>query len=66
VTLLNLDKPTTDLQAMLLRNQTVEPGEARHLANFRDLLEKMLAVDPERRITIKDALKHPFMVEHLE
>ncbi len=26
-----------------------------------DLLEKMLALDPEKRIRPKDALKHPFL-----
>ena len=28
-----------------------------------DLLKKMLLYDPEERITIEDALKHPYMVE---
>merc|ERR1712070_1049005 len=26
-----------------------------------DLLERMLAFDPERRISVEDALKHPYM-----
>jgi len=29
-------------------------------ASFRDLIGKMTALDPEKRITAKDALLHPF------
>lgn len=30
---------------------------------FADLIEKMTAVDPEKRVTAQDALNHPFLVE---
>ena len=30
-------------------------------AHLADLLEKMLALDPDKRIRPKDALKHPFV-----
>lgn len=29
-----------------------------------DLLEKMLKFDPEKRITIEDALKHPYLIKY--
>ena len=29
---------------------------------FRNLLEQMLALDPQKRITVGDALKHAFMM----
>jgi serine/threonine protein kinase len=29
---------------------------------LRDLLEKMLVLDPAKRITVKEALSHPFVV----
>ena len=28
----------------------------------RDLLSKMLVVDPDKRITVKEALRHPYVV----
>ena len=31
------------------------------LTNLVDLLEKMLHLDPEKRITAKEALRHPFI-----
>lgn len=39
--------------------------DRRKLAQLVDLLERMLALDPDRRITPKDALKHPFIKEPL-
>ena len=32
------------------------------LATFRDLLEKMFALDPDKRITVSQALNHPFIL----
>jgi serine/threonine-protein kinase PRP4 len=37
--------------------------DRRKLAQLADLLERMMALDPDRRITPKDALKHPFIRE---
>lgn len=37
--------------------------ERRKLAQLVDLLERMMALDPDRRITPKDALRHPFVKE---
>ena len=32
------------------------------IQNFVDLLHRMLALDPERRITVKEAFRHPFIL----
>ncbi|XP_040385143.1 serine/threonine-protein kinase PRP4 homolog isoform X2 [Oryza brachyantha] len=38
------------------------PGEdPKMLSNFKDLLEKIFVLDPEKRITISQALSHPFI-----
>ncbi|KAL3501697.1 hypothetical protein ACH5RR_036146 [Cinchona calisaya] len=38
------------------------PGEdPKMLANFKDLLEKIFMLDPDKRITVSQALSHPFI-----
>uniref|UniRef100_A0A0E0JCW7 Serine/threonine-protein kinase PRP4 homolog n=1 Tax=Oryza nivara TaxID=4536 RepID=A0A0E0JCW7_ORYNI len=38
------------------------PGEdPKMLSNFKDLLDKIFVLDPEKRITISQALSHPFI-----
>lgn len=46
--------------AALLAGQS---PDRRKLAQLADLLERMMALDPERRITPKDALRHDFVKE---
>ncbi len=38
-------------------------GDRKKVAQLADLLERMMALDPDKRITPKDALKHPFIKE---
>ncbi|KAJ4710540.1 Protein kinase-like protein [Melia azedarach] len=41
---------------------TASPGEdPKMLANFKDLLEKIFMLDPEKRMTVAQALAHPFI-----
>ena len=36
-------------------------GDKRQVAALSDLLERMMHLDPEKRITPKEALRHPFI-----
>ena len=31
------------------------------LANFKDLLDKIFVLDPDKRLTVSQALNHPFI-----
>ncbi|XP_038693867.1 serine/threonine-protein kinase prpf4B-like isoform X2 [Tripterygium wilfordii] len=43
---------------------TGSPGEdPKMLAGFKDLLDKIFVLDPEKRITVSQALNHPFITE---
>ncbi|OAA35280.1 serine/threonine-protein kinase prp4 [Metarhizium rileyi] len=56
-------KPTRDLRTRLNAASTgMNDIEARHLNHFVDLLEQCLALNPDKRITPSEALKHPFFV----
>lgn len=38
------------------------PGDdLKMLASFKDLLDKIFVLDPEKRITVSQALSHPFI-----
>lgn len=47
--------------AALLAGQA--PDQRAKLAQLVDLLERMLALDPDKRITPREALRHPFICE---
>lgn len=38
------------------------PGEdPKMLANFKELLDKIFVLDPDKRMTVQQALSHPFI-----
>lgn len=56
------EKPTRDIGAMLMAATTTKtPEEIKAVNNLKDLLEKCLTLDPNRRLTAEEALKHPFL-----
>jgi serine/threonine-protein kinase PRP4 len=63
VTTLSTIKQTRDLMSELVGEQDLDKEGMRKLEQLRDLLDKMLALDPSKRITCGDALKHSFIME---
>ncbi|KAI1259626.1 kinase-like protein [Xylariaceae sp. FL1019] len=54
-------KPTRDLRTRLLgASGGMSDAESRDLNHFVDLLERCLALNPDKRVTPSEALKHPF------
>jgi serine/threonine-protein kinase PRP4 len=62
VRMLSINRPTRDLKSRLVRaTKNVTEAEAKELPLFIDLLDRCLALNPEKRLTPTDALKHPFI-----
>ena len=51
------------LGKLLTELRRVTGGDALKAKQLADLLDKMLVLDPDRRLTVRDALKHPFLRE---
>jgi len=62
----NKTTPGKDLRSRLTANtRSMSPAELKEVHHFVDLLEKCLQLDPARRITPNDALRHPF-IQHTQ
>lgn len=61
--LMDFKKPTRDLKSRLVGQHTrgMSDVEVKDLNLFVDFLDRCLALNPERRITPDEALKHPFL-----
>jgi serine/threonine-protein kinase PRP4 len=62
--MINYTAPVKDLKSILIGSGVSKPkneAEKRQVLQLKDLLEKMLVIDHEKRISPKDALNHPFI-----
>ncbi len=63
MTTLTVVKDVRDLETDLIGEQDLDKDGLAKLNQFKDLLDKMTMLDPAKRITCSDAIKHPFIVE---
>ena len=64
----NADTPRTSrryVKCMKRLRETI-PAHNEFMTQFLDLLEKVFVYDPKKRITAKQALKHPWFKETLQ
>ncbi|CAK1551442.1 unnamed protein product [Leptosia nina] len=58
---------TRDLHKELKRSRKdMTTGEVKKIGQLKDLLDKMLMLDPSQRISVSDCLRHPFVREEIE
>lgn len=57
--------PTRDLQSELVAGQALPPEQTRKVTQLRDMLERALALDPAKRITLNASLTHPFIQDKI-
>jgi len=58
-------KPVRDLQLELVSDQNLPDDQHRKVSQLRDLLEKIFALDPAKRISLNQALAHPFIQDKI-
>ncbi|KAI9815343.1 MAG: U4/U6 small nuclear ribonucleoprotein prp4 [Pycnora praestabilis] len=62
IRILSFTKPTRDLKTRLSATvKGLNDGEVKELNLFADLLDRCLNINPEKRCTPAEALKHPFI-----
>ncbi|KAL8698570.1 MAG: hypothetical protein Q9201_006502 [Fulgogasparrea decipioides] len=62
VRILNFTKPPRDLRSRLMAHaRGMDDAEIKELYSFIDLLDRCLNLNPEKRCTPAEALKHPFI-----
>ena len=63
VRIIPFTKPTRDLRVRLGANtRGMSDAESKELNLFVDLLDRCLNLNPEKRCTASEALKHPFIL----
>lgn len=58
-------KPTRDLQQELIADQNLPEDQQKKVVQLKDLLEKVFALDPVKRISLNQALAHPFIQDKM-
>lgn len=58
-------KVTRDLQSELVAGQALPPDQLRKVTQLKDMLEKALTIDPAKRISLNNALTHPFIQDKI-
>lgn len=66
VVIMSSIKPTRDLQTELAPpHHRLPVPEAKKITQLKDLLERMLMLDPSKRASVNHCLAHPFIQEKI-
>ena len=65
MTVMSSFPPSRDLFALLVGDQSLDDAHLRKVHQFKDFLDKCLMLDPAKRMSINQALTHPFIMEKL-
>uniref|UniRef100_A0A8B9JAL3 Serine/threonine-protein kinase PRP4 homolog n=1 Tax=Astyanax mexicanus TaxID=7994 RepID=A0A8B9JAL3_ASTMX len=65
VTVMSTINPTKDLLADMIGGQRLPEEQRKKVMQLKDLIDGTLMLDPAKRITINQALQHPFIQEKI-
>ena len=57
---------TKELTESLVDSHKVEDDLKRKVLQFKDLMDKLLLLDPSKRLAVNQALTHPFITERMQ
>uniref|UniRef100_A0A3B1J7T9 Serine/threonine-protein kinase PRP4 homolog n=1 Tax=Astyanax mexicanus TaxID=7994 RepID=A0A3B1J7T9_ASTMX len=65
VTVMSSINPTKDLLIEMVGRQTLPEDQRKKVVQLKDLLDQILVLDPAKRISINQALQHPYIQERI-
>lgn len=65
VVVMSVVKVNRDLQTELVAGQALPADQLKKVTQLKDLLEKALSIDPAKRISLNNALTHPFIQDKI-
>lgn len=65
IVVLSVVNPSRDIQSELVAGQALPPEQLKKVTQLKDLLERALAMDPAKRVTLNTALTHPFIQDKI-
>ncbi|XP_056333679.1 serine/threonine-protein kinase PRP4 homolog isoform X2 [Danio aesculapii] len=65
ITVMSTINPTKDLSMDMVGRQALPEDQRKKVVQLKDLLDQILMLDPAKRITINQALQHPFIQERI-
>ncbi|XP_073704728.1 serine/threonine-protein kinase PRP4 homolog [Garra rufa] len=65
ITVMSTINPTKDLSMDMVGRQALPEDQRKKVIQLKDMLDQILMLDPAKRITINQALQHPFIQERI-
>ena len=62
---MTVTNPAKDLMSDLIGYQRLPENQMRKVIQLKDMLDKCFMLDPAKRLSINEALRHPFIQEKI-
>ena len=66
MTVMSTINATKELTESAIDSHKVDDELKRKVTQFKDLIDKLLVLDPSKRLAVNQALTHPFITERMQ